>query len=51
MSKRDFSRIAEPLKMFGANIKSKKNSLPVEILGSEFLRPIDYEETKGSAQS
>ena len=50
LSKRDFSRIAEPLKMFGANIKSKKNSLPVEILGSEFLRPIDYEETKGSAQ-
>ena len=31
LSKRDFSRITEPLKMFGANIKSKKNSLPVEI--------------------
>ncbi len=50
LSKRDFSRITEPLKMFGANIKSKKNSLPVEILGSEFLRPIDYEENIGSAQ-
>ena len=50
LSKRDFSRITEPLKMFGANIKSKKSSLPVEILGTEFLRPINYIETKGSAQ-
>jgi len=50
LSKRDFSRITEPLKRFGANIKSKKGSLPVEILGTEFLRPINYIETKGSAQ-
>ncbi len=50
LSKRDFSRVTEPLKKFGTNIKSKKNSLPVEILGSDFLRPINYLETKGSAQ-
>ena len=50
LSKRDFSRISEPLKIFGANIKSKKNGLPIEIKGSEFLRPINYLEDKGSAQ-
>ncbi len=50
LSKRDFSRITEPLKEFGVNIKSKNNSLPIEILGSEFLKPINYSETRGSAQ-
>ena len=50
LSKRDFSRITEPLKLFGANIVSKKNMLPVKIQGSDFLRPIDYIENKGSAQ-
>ncbi len=50
LSKRDFSRITEPLKEFGVNIKSKKKSLPIEILGSEFLKPINYLENKGSAQ-
>ena len=42
LSKRDFSRVINPLRKFGANIKSKKNLLPIEILGSEFLRPITY---------
>ena len=50
LSKRDFSRVTNPLKNFGAIISSKKNSLPVKILGSEFLRPIDYIEDLGSAQ-
>ena len=50
LSKRDFSRITNPLKLFGANIKSKKNCLPLEIKGTEFLRPINYTENKGSAQ-
>ncbi len=50
LSKRDFSRVTDPLKEFGANIKTKKNSLPVEILGSKFLRPINYVEYRGSAQ-
>jgi len=50
LSKRDFSRVTSPLKLFGANIKSRKNSLPINIQGTEFLRPINYFEKKGSAQ-
>ena len=50
LSKRDFSRVINPLKLFGANIKSKNNLLPIEILGSDFLRPINYHENIGSAQ-
>ena len=50
LSKRDFSRVTEPLKKFGTKIKSKNNSLPVEILGTDFLRPINYFEKRGSAQ-
>ncbi len=50
LSKRDFSRITEPLKGFGVNIKSNRNFLPVEIQGTDFLRPINYVENKGSAQ-
>ena len=50
LSKRDFSRVTEPLKLFGAKIISNKKSLPVEIVGSEFLRPIKYIEKLGSAQ-
>ena len=50
LSKRDFSRVAEPLKLFGAKTISYKKSLPVEITGSEFLRPIKYVEKLGSAQ-
>ena len=50
LSKRDFSRITDPLKLFGANISTNKKSLPVKITGSEFLRPINYLEKLGSAQ-
>ena len=50
LSKRDFSRVTEPLKIFGANISSNKKMLPVKIFGSKFLRPIKYTETLGSAQ-
>ena len=50
LSKRDFSRVTKPLELFGANIKSKKNSLPVRIQGTPFLRPINYVEHIGSAQ-
>ncbi len=50
LSKRDFSRVIIPLKIFGANIKSKNNLLPIEISGSKFLRPISYKENIGSAQ-
>ncbi|MDC2973903.1 3-phosphoshikimate 1-carboxyvinyltransferase [Candidatus Pelagibacter sp.] len=51
LSKRDFSRVTEPLKSFGANIVSKNNTLPLSILGSEFLSPINFKEKLGSAQS
>tara|TARA_Y100001970_G_scaffold92764_1_gene116950 strand:+ start:9571 stop:10893 length:1323 start_codon:yes stop_codon:yes gene_type:complete len=50
LSKRDFSRVIKPLKLIGANIKSKNNLLPIEIIGSDFLRPITYDENIGSAQ-
>ena len=50
LSKRDFSRIAEPLKLFGANIKLNNKFLPVDIVGTNFLRPINYFENIGSAQ-
>ena len=50
LSKRDFSRVTKPLEMFGANIKSHNNNLPVKIIGSKFLRPIEYSEKLGSAQ-
>ena len=50
LSKRDFLRITNPLQKFGVNISTKKNCLPVKIIGSEFLRPIKYIERLGSAQ-
>ena len=50
LSKRDFSRVTKPLKLFGAKITSNKNSLPVIIQGSSFIRPINYVEHIGSAQ-
>ena len=50
LSKRDFKRIIDPLKIFGANINSNKTGLPINIVGSEYLRPIDYHEKLGSAQ-
>ncbi len=50
LSKRDFSRVTEPLKNFGLKIKSKNGFLPVQIQGSNFLRPIKFIENKGSAQ-
>ena len=50
LSTRDFSRVTEPLKKFGAIISSNKNNLPVRIVGTNFLRPINYFERLGSAQ-
>ncbi len=50
LSKRDFSRITEPLKLFGTRATTFKNKLPVKIRGAEYLRPIDYYEKIGSAQ-
>ena len=50
LSKRDFSRVAVPMQMFGMNIESRFNRLPIKIKGTDYPRPIDYIEEKGSAQ-
>ncbi len=50
LSKRDFSRVIKPLNLFGVNIVSKNNKLPIKLIGSNLLTPIQYEENKGSAQ-
>ena len=51
LSKRDFSRVIQPLKKFGAKFYSnKKNTLPVSVMGSAPTKPIDYFEYRGSAQ-
>ena len=51
LSKRDFSRVTEPLKKFGAKFQYKvKNKLPLSIIGSHNTKDIHYVENKGSAQ-
>ena len=50
LSKRDFKRIVDPLTKFGATFKLKKNTLPLEMIGSNNLKPISYNEDRGSAQ-
>ena len=51
LSKRDFKRIADPLKKFGTNLKlTKKKFLPLIIKGTNNTKPIYYFENKGSAQ-
>jgi len=51
LSKRDFSRVTEPLKKFGAKFQYKvKNKLPLSIIGSNNSKGIYYLENKGSAQ-
>ena len=50
LKKRDMRRIVDPLKEFGAIFKIKKNTLPLLIKGSKFIRPINYNELRGSAQ-
>ena len=51
LSKRDFQRIINPLQQFGAKFFSNhEKNLPLKIIGSDYLRPINYFEKKGSAQ-
>ena len=50
LSKRDFKRIIEPLKNFGAKFKSKSGKLPIIVKGTNKPVPIKYNESKGSAQ-
>jgi len=51
LSKRDFKRVSDPLSKFGAKFKLRSNNfLPLKIYGSSKLKPIKYNENKGSAQ-
>ena len=51
LSKRDFSRVIYPLKNMGVNFyPENKKTLPIFIKGSQYLRPIKYIESRGSAQ-
>jgi 3-phosphoshikimate 1-carboxyvinyltransferase len=50
LSKRDFSRITNPLIKFGAKFYSNKKSLPLLMQGSDEPNSIKYVEKKGSAQ-
>ena len=51
LSKRDFLRVVRPLQEFGAKLKSNYNGkLPIKILGTRYLKPINYFENRGSAQ-
>ncbi|WP_440678934.1 3-phosphoshikimate 1-carboxyvinyltransferase [Candidatus Pelagibacter sp. HIMB1611] len=51
LSKRDFKRVSEPLSKFGAKFElTKDNFLPLRIYGSSNLKPIKYNENRGSAQ-
>ena len=51
LSRRDFKRVADPLKKFGASFNLHKNyNLPLVIKGSKKLKPIRFFENRGSAQ-
>ena len=51
LSRRDFSRVIDPLNKIGVKFfPHRKKRLPISILGSNYLRPIDYFEKRGSAQ-
>jgi len=50
LSKRDFLRITQPLEKFGANFYTNNGKLPINIIGTNYPKPIKYFEKKGSAQ-
>ena len=51
LSKRDFSRVIEPLEKIGAKFYPLgRKKLPISIIGSNYLRPITYYEKRASAQ-
>ena len=51
LMKRDFSRIIRPLQEFGATFYPKgKKTLPIYIKGTNFVRPIKFQDNIGSAQ-
>ena len=50
LSKRDFQRVIKPLKRFGAKFETNNGKLPIQVIGTNRPRPINYYENKGSAQ-
>ena len=50
LSKRDFTRVIEPLKKFGADFITNSGKLPITVIGTENPKAIKYVEKKGSAQ-
>ncbi len=50
LSKRDFSRVIKPLNLFGVKVLSNSNRMPIKIKGTNFLKPIKFDEVLGSAQ-
>ncbi len=50
LSNRDFYRIINPLKKFGARFKTNSGKLPITINGTDLPRSINHIERKGSAQ-
>tara|TARA_A100001015_G_scaffold319146_1_gene441167 strand:+ start:2928 stop:4262 length:1335 start_codon:yes stop_codon:yes gene_type:complete len=51
LSQRDFQRVIVPLQEIGANFRvNNKKTLPLQIIGSDFINPIVYLEKRGSAQ-
>ena len=43
LSRRDFERVISPLQKVGANFKvNDKKTLPLQIIGSSFVNPIQY---------
>ena len=51
LKKRDMNRIIKPLKLFGVKFKKNNKKLPISLMGSKLLRPINFTEKLGSAQS
>ena len=49
LSRRDFGRVISPLQKVGVNFKVNKKTY-LEIIGSPFINPIHYFESRGSAQ-
>ena len=50
LSKRDFYRVTEPLKRFGAKFQTNQGKLPIKVKGTNNSVPMFYNENKGSAQ-
>jgi len=50
LSKRDFFRVSKPLEKFGAKYFTNFGKLPIIIKGTNTPLPINYHETRGSAQ-